>query len=110
MTTANILEAGSRHMSKSPSIDPGLKAVLEALTNRADSDDTIASKTELADALGITKQALSQWRHVPIEHVLAIESLLLVPRHVQRPDVYPDPSKDVAYAHRKQRSRTAPAR
>lgn len=94
MTTAHS-EAGSRSMSKD--IDPGLQAVFNALQARADRDESLATKTELADALGIKKQAITQWRHVPIAHVLMIEQLLRVPRHVLRPDVYPDPRKDKRY-------------
>lgn len=80
--------------------DPGLQAVMEALLARYDNDETIGTKTELALALGISKQAISLWQRVPVEHVLTIEALIEVPRHVQRPDVYPDPLKDASYEHR----------
>ena len=78
-------------------VEPGLEAVFEALLARFDNNEPIGTKTELAEALGIQKQAISQWKHVPIQHVLAIEQLLEVPRHVMRPDVYPNPAKDPYY-------------
>lgn len=45
----------------------------------------------LAAALDITPQAVSQWKKVPIFHVLEIEKLTGIPRHELRPDVYPVP-------------------
>jgi DNA-binding transcriptional regulator YdaS (Cro superfamily) len=49
------------------------------------------SQQTLARALGITQQALSQWkqRRVPAERVLDIERITGVPRHDLRPDIYP---------------------
>jgi TorA maturation chaperone TorD len=43
----------------------------------------------LARALGISQPAVSGWRKIPAERVLAVESLTGVPRHVLRPDLYP---------------------
>jgi DNA-binding transcriptional regulator YdaS (Cro superfamily) len=43
----------------------------------------------LAEALGITEQALSQWREVPPLRVLDVERATGVPRHELRPDLYP---------------------
>lgn len=45
--------------------------------------------TVLAESLGITKQALSQWDEVPPLRVLAVERVSGVPRHELRPDLYP---------------------
>ncbi len=42
----------------------------------------------LAHALGLTKGAVSQWERVPPEHVLRVEGLTGVSRHVLRPDVF----------------------
>ena len=49
----------------------------------------------LAFQMGITPQALSQWRVVPVRRVLLVERLTGIPRHVLRPDFYP-PSLNVA--------------
>lgn len=45
--------------------------------------------TPLADALGISKQAISSWKRCPPHHVLKVEKLTRVPRHKLRPDLYP---------------------
>jgi DNA-binding transcriptional regulator YdaS (Cro superfamily) len=49
--------------------------------------------TKLGRALGITRQAVEQWkgRVVPPEHVLAIEKLTGVTRYELRPDIYGPP-------------------
>jgi TorA maturation chaperone TorD len=43
----------------------------------------------LARALGISQPAVTNWRRVPAERVLAVESLTGVPRTTLRPDLYP---------------------
>ena len=43
----------------------------------------------LADPLGISIQAISQWDEVPPLRVIAVEKITGVPRHVLRPDLYP---------------------
>lgn len=40
---------------------------------------------------GLTPQAISQWRRVPVERVLDVEKATGVPRHELRPDIYPPP-------------------
>lgn len=48
------------------------------------------SLSQLAKCLGVTRQALQQWRRngVPPDRVLALEELSGVSRYEQRPDVY----------------------
>jgi DNA-binding transcriptional regulator YdaS (Cro superfamily) len=48
------------------------------------------SQRQLAEAIGVTREAVTQWRVVPVLRVLAVERATGVPRHVLRPDIYPD--------------------
>jgi DNA-binding transcriptional regulator YdaS (Cro superfamily) len=57
-------------------------ALLKAASN-------IGGIARLADALGISRTALYQWKRIPAERVLAIEVHTGVPRHELRPDLYP---------------------
>jgi pyruvate kinase len=43
----------------------------------------------IARDLGISRPAVWRWRRVPAEHVMRLESLLNIPRHRIRPDIYP---------------------
>jgi DNA-binding transcriptional regulator YdaS (Cro superfamily) len=49
------------------------------------------SKSNLARLLGISRGAVCQWPRIPGARVIAIESATGIPRHVQRPDLYPLP-------------------
>ena len=49
----------------------------------------VGGLAKLAEPLGISMQAVSQWDEVPPLRVLAVESLTGVPRHELRPDLYP---------------------
>lgn len=46
--------------------------------------------TRLSTALGLSRTAVSGWRRVPAERVLAVERISGVSRYVLRPDLYPD--------------------
>ncbi|MBL4748431.1 MAG: helix-turn-helix domain-containing protein [Magnetovibrio sp.] len=48
----------------------------------------------LSKTLGLTSQAISQWRRCPTGRVLAVESATdkAVPREKLRPDIYPVPA------------------
>jgi TorA maturation chaperone TorD len=58
--------------------DPGLNQAIEA----------VGGVSELARRLGIAQPSVSNWRRVPSERVLSIESLTGVSRMVLRPDLY----------------------
>lgn len=47
------------------------------------------SAKELARRLGVSPQALSQWKRVPADRVLAVERVTGVNRTDLRPDLYP---------------------
>lgn len=48
----------------------------------------LGSRKALADALGISAAAVSQWEKVPAGRVLQIEALTRVSRHELRPDIF----------------------
>lgn len=45
--------------------------------------------TQLAQALGIGSNAISQWERVPAERVIDVERATGIPRNQLRPDIYP---------------------
>ncbi len=51
--------------------------------------DAAGTGQRLAGRIGVTPQALSQWRRVPARRVLDVERASGVPRHALRPDLYP---------------------
>jgi hypothetical protein len=63
------------------------------LQRRRLSNGEILTGVNLAKALGVKKAAVWKWEHfgVPPKHVLALERLTGIPRHVLRPDFYPPP-------------------
>jgi DNA-binding transcriptional regulator YdaS (Cro superfamily) len=46
-------------------------------------------RTALAALLGVSKQAVQQWQHVPAHQVIPIEMKTGVPREKLRPDLHP---------------------
>jgi DNA-binding transcriptional regulator YdaS (Cro superfamily) len=51
--------------------------------------DAAGGPSALAQILGIKSQNISQWGKCPPHHVLKIEEMTGVSRHVLRPDIYP---------------------
>jgi DNA-binding transcriptional regulator YdaS (Cro superfamily) len=49
----------------------------------------VGGNVGLARLIGVTSQAVSQWRRVPAERVLDVERVTGVARHDLRPDLYP---------------------
>jgi DNA-binding transcriptional regulator YdaS (Cro superfamily) len=64
-----------------PDLSIGLKAVIQYFR----------TKTAVAETLGVKRAAVSQWKSVPVRHVLDLERATKgqISRHVMRPDVYP---------------------
>lgn len=50
--------------------------------------DEQGTKSDLAKSLGITKGAVSQWNKIPAAHVLDVERITGISRHVLRPDIF----------------------
>lgn len=49
----------------------------------------VGGMSALAEKIGITRQGLYQWKRIPAERVIALESITGIPRHELRPDLYP---------------------
>ena len=49
----------------------------------------VGTAQKFAEAIGVTPQAVSQWRRVPVARVLKVEAVSGVSRHDLRPDIYP---------------------
>ena len=46
--------------------------------------------TEIADAIGISRAAVSQWRRVPERHLAAVAKITRISKRRLRPDLYPE--------------------
>jgi DNA-binding transcriptional regulator YdaS (Cro superfamily) len=77
-------------------VDKGFERVLAA----------VKSRSALATALGINRQAVSLWGRVPAERVMAVEALTGIPRSVIRPDIYP-PEREPGASDEKIKARIA---
>ena len=63
-------------------------AGLDDMTQRAIA--LAGGSKQLAEHLGVTRQAIEQWRRIPPRHVLTIERLTGLSRYDLRPDIYGD--------------------
>jgi pyruvate kinase len=63
--------------------DPGLEL---ALSERL-------AVTKIAEAVGITRAAVSQWRRVPERHLRAVARVTGLPMKLLRPDLYEAPPR-----------------
>ena len=46
------------------------------------------------EALGVTKQAVSQWDECPPKRVVRLSQATGIPRHKIRPDIFPPPEAE----------------
>ncbi len=53
--------------------------------------EAVGGPAKLSRALGVTTQAISQWRKVPPLRAREVERLTGIPRHELRPDVFDAP-------------------
>lgn len=53
----------------------------------------VGGTARLADELGVTSQAISQWDRCPIERARQVEDATGVPRHELRPDIFDVPAE-----------------
>lgn len=51
--------------------------------------EAVGGQAVFARLIGVTPQAVSQWKEVPPLRVLVVERVSGVPRHELRPDLYP---------------------
>ena len=49
----------------------------------------VGTAQKFAEQIGVSPQAVSQWRRVPVARVLKVEQVTGVSRHELRPDIYP---------------------
>jgi len=66
--------------------------ILSIMKNRSDILNLVFEKVGyaslLALQLGISRQAVSKWKQVPLRHITMIVGLTGLPREILRPDIY----------------------
>jgi Putative antitoxin of bacterial toxin-antitoxin system, YdaS/YdaT len=48
----------------------------------------------LAKTLGLTRQAISKWKNIPLRHVTTLSNMTGIPRERLRPDIYEESEDD----------------
>lgn len=67
-----------------------LRAMKDAKIALKRAIEAVGGQKALADKVGVTAQAVSQWDEVPPLRVLTVERVSGVSRHDLRPDLYPE--------------------
>lgn len=68
--------------------DAGVRLVKQKLLENQATRTWPWTQAQLGRALGITKQGVNQWRHVPPQHALAVCELLDLDPKLVRPDIF----------------------
>lgn len=55
--------------------------------------------SKLAPQIGVSRQAIDQWPHVPAKHVLKVEAISGISRYTLRPDIYGEPPTGPLASH-----------
>ena len=99
MDLKRALTNGSRHAYKRAMSRKLERARSGGLVLAIEAKDNSISR--LAEALGLTPQAVSSWDRVPAERCAAVERATGVPRELLRPDIYGDwPGRKSQARHR----------
>lgn len=64
------------------------KGGMETLTPVGKAIAAVGTASELARRLGIKVQSIQQWKRIPAERLIEVESVTGVPRRELRPDLY----------------------
>lgn len=67
-----------------------METICEKIIRDAGGPKKLADALNLIGAAQITPQAISQWKRVPPNRVVAVEAVTGVSRHILRPDVFGD--------------------
>ncbi len=59
------------------------------MTPKEKAIEAVGSGKELARRVGVSPQAVSLWKEVPVTRVLAVERASGIHRSILRPDIYP---------------------
>jgi len=71
---------GRGRKSRTRRLEPGLRLAVNALKEK--------TTAALARRLKITPQAVSQWKRIPINQLVAVERVTNIKRELLRPDIF----------------------
>jgi DNA-binding transcriptional regulator YdaS (Cro superfamily) len=53
------------------------------------------TRAKIARATGLAVSNVTQWKHIPPRHAMAVAEITGVPVHILRPDIFPSPSREL---------------